>query len=299
MLKFKSKHELIEEDNFIKIITKLSSYVYNKKTQEIDFKHLEIENLPKYVDDIEFGNKIRKLGPNYKFIIKPSTESNLEVASERKNILFLLIEKFLVEVECTKCSKRIEMLCNSELKCKCGNILKIKYEPEIKDHYCGFIEFIGSKFVIFKSLKFIFSCLCGEYYESRNDTNRLKFKCGLNLLLRVIFVRPKIKSGFFLKGKNLPGNGTCKHYKKSFRWFRFPCCNNLYPCDICHDENESHVNEMAVKMICGLCSKEQSVKNNCDCGNDLKKKKSAHWEGGKGNRDKFTMSKKDKKKYRK
>ena len=25
-------------------------------------------------------------------------------------------------------------------------------------------------------------------------------------------------------GQNLPANGTCRHYKKSHRWLRFPCC---------------------------------------------------------------------------
>lgn len=28
----------------------------------------------------------------------------------------------------------------------------------------------------------------------------------------------------FTIGEPLLDNGTCKHYKKSFRWFRFPCC---------------------------------------------------------------------------
>lgn len=27
-----------------------------------------------------------------------------------------------------------------------------------------------------------------------------------------------------VKGEPLPDMGTCKHYKKSFRWLRFPCC---------------------------------------------------------------------------
>ena len=33
----------------------------------------------------------------------------------------------------------------------------------------------------------------------------------------------------------LPKNGTCKHYKKSFRWLRFPCCAKMYPCEECHE----------------------------------------------------------------
>ncbi|KAM3588481.1 hypothetical protein VKS41_000925 [Umbelopsis sp. WA50703] len=31
----------------------------------------------------------------------------------------------------------------------------------------------------------------------------------------------------------------------------------VYACDKCHDEAESHIYELAQKMICGYCSKEQ------------------------------------------
>jgi len=29
-------------------------------------------------------------------------------------------------------------------------------------------------------------------------------------------------------GTPLPNNGTCKHYKNSCRWFRFPCCGKYF-----------------------------------------------------------------------
>ena len=58
-------------------------------------------------------------------------------------------------------------------------------------------------------------------------------------------------------GQPLPDYGTCKHYKKSFRWMRFPCCGKCYPCDHCHEENEEHEMELANRMICGFCAKEQ------------------------------------------
>lgn len=39
---------------------------------------------------------------------------------------------------------------------------------------------------------------------------------------------------------------------------RFPCCGKLYPCDKCHDEKEvDHEMELANRMLCGFCSKEQ------------------------------------------
>uniref|UniRef100_A0A3Q2XWI8 Si:dkey-24l11.2 n=1 Tax=Hippocampus comes TaxID=109280 RepID=A0A3Q2XWI8_HIPCM len=59
------------------------------------------------------------------------------------------------------------------------------------------------------------------------------------------------------KGKPLPEKGACKHYKQSHRWLRFPCCGRAYPCDVCHDEDQDHPMELANRMICGYCAKEQ------------------------------------------
>lgn len=38
---------------------------------------------------------------------------------------------------------------------------------------------------------------------------------------------------------------------------RFPCCGRAYPCDVCHDEDQDHLMELANRMICGYCAKEQ------------------------------------------
>ncbi|EDO32099.1 predicted protein [Nematostella vectensis] len=93
---------------------------------------------------------------------------------------------------------------------------------------------------------------------------------------------PGLKEGF-----PLPENGTCKHYKKSYRWLRFPCCGKCYPCDVCHEESENHEMVFASRMVCGYCSKEQ---NPCvACKSSMTRAKSAHWEGGKGCRDKTVM----------
>jgi uncharacterized CHY-type Zn-finger protein len=62
------------------------------------------------------------------------------------------------------------------------------------------------------------------------------------------------------EGKPLPNFGTCKHYKKSYRWLRFPCCGKVYPCDVCHDAKEDHEMKFANRMICGFCCKEQVYK---------------------------------------
>ncbi|KAF8951343.1 hypothetical protein BGZ52_012335 [Haplosporangium bisporale] len=103
-------------------------------------------------------------------------------------------------------------------------------------------------------------------------------------------------------GEPLPRKGACDHYKKSRRWFRFPCCSKVYPCHLCHDEKETtHESEYAKRMICGHCSREQAVSDKpCLCGESPVKTggSGAFWEGGEGMRDKSRMSNKDSKKYK-
>jgi hypothetical protein len=108
----------------------------------------------------------------------------------------------------------------------------------------------------------------------------------------------------FVLGQPLPRNGACDHYKHSLRWFRFQCCGKVFPCDVCHDSSdcpEASLGKFASRMICGLCSKEQSSSVKvCSCGNDVAAKKSTsrHWEGGAGCRDSLQMSRWDKQKFR-
>ncbi|KAF2732544.1 hypothetical protein EJ04DRAFT_307063 [Polyplosphaeria fusca] len=54
-------------------------------------------------------------------------------------------------------------------------------------------------------------------------------------------------------GQELTNRGRCAHYKKSYRWFRFSCCDKVFPCDRCHDEASEHATEHANRMICGFC----------------------------------------------
>ncbi|KAL8008400.1 putative Zinc finger, CCCH-type, SANT/Myb domain, Zinc finger, CHY-type [Plasmopara halstedii] len=108
----------------------------------------------------------------------------------------------------------------------------------------------------------------------------------------------------FVLGQPLPRKGACDHYKNSYRWLRFQCCGKAFPCDVCHDSSdcpEANLGKFASRMICGLCSKEQSSSNKvCSCGNDVGSKKSItrFWEGGNGCRNPSQMSRLDKQKYR-
>lgn len=102
-------------------------------------------------------------------------------------------------------------------------------------------------------------------------------------------------------GEALPDRGSCGHYRKSYRWFRFSCCGKVHACDRCHDEAEDHVNEWANRMICGWCSREQNyaVEACGFCGRSvIGKKGRGFWEGGKGTRDQRTMSRKDPRKHK-
>ena len=94
-------------------------------------------------------------------------------------------------------------------------------------------------------------------------------------------------------GENLPNMGKCKHFKKSLRWMRFPCCGKMYPCPHCHElagECENAATQQATRMICGKCSLEQNITQGKCSG--------CAFHMGKGGRDtrQATMSKKDRKK---
>jgi len=113
-------------------------------------------------------------------------------------------------------------------------------------------------------------------------------------------VLPKRQSAQTDISELLKNGGACEHYKKSTRIFIFPCCNGKYPCDICHDQKEGHKGEMARRMVCGKCGMESAVSKTCpnvDCKSSLVRASSQFWEGGKGGRNKATLSRKDSKKY--
>ncbi|KAF2276495.1 uncharacterized protein EI97DRAFT_450312 [Westerdykella ornata] len=98
-------------------------------------------------------------------------------------------------------------------------------------------------------------------------------------------------------GRELPNRGRCTHYKKSYRWFRFSCCNKVFACDRCHDQVADHVVEHANRMIwyvqnfrpkdCGICHAWLTVRPG-----------KGFWEGGQGTRDRVKMSRKDPRKYK-
>ena len=52
------------------------------------------------------------------------------------------------------------------------------------------------------------------------------------------------------------------------RWLRFPCCGRRFACDLCHEEQtDGHEMKWAQRMVCGYCSTEQALGDQCKhCG---------------------------------
>jgi len=122
------------------------------------------------------------------------------------------------------------------------------------------------------------------------------------LKFQVSKARGPVRDPRIVPGKPLPDEGTCKHYAKSHRWLRFPCCGRAFPCDLCHEtESECGETPWATRQICGYCAHEQpysATKPCLKCGQQIgTPRKTRHWEGGKGCRDKALMSNKDSRKF--
>ncbi|KAL6122795.1 hypothetical protein NUSPORA_00053 [Nucleospora cyclopteri] len=249
-------------------------------------------------------NKPMKELINYKFNVNKTINSNIKMDVSKENITIFTCKNINLKISCNRCNK-LQNTSESRSCDKCSNEINIKFVPVIDPSYLGFLHLKGCKLILFDCNQYQLQCEnCNKIYETKPTAVKEKFvqKCFSCFKVlkftvnKLLFVEKK--KVFIKEGEELPNRGACKHYSKSFRWFRFPCCNSLYPCDICHDEEANHESELANKMVCGLCSKEQSVKKECDCGMSLITKHKRFWEGGRGNRDKTSMSKKDSHKFK-
>lgn len=246
-----------------------------------------------------------ELPKNYKFPLTSGVASNVKYEASKKNVFIFTCKRISVTAECSRC-KSINVISESAECRKCATPLGLTFVPVFDPAYLGFLALKRCSFVCFNPTEYQYSCSeCQSNYETRpigvKDPYVFRcYHCSADIRIKLERLDFMQKKEYNLKaGTELPSKGTCRHYKKSQRWFRFSCCNSLYPCDICHDEESGHPHEEARRMVCGLCSKEQSVKSECECGMSLKKTASRFWEGGKGNRNKATMSRKDTKKYSK
>lgn len=227
---------------------------------------------------------------------------NVEIRAYRSNVAFLMCKRPRLQVECSKCRKHVGVEESSACP-SCSNIIGVRYSSVINSGFLGNLVLTGANFVCFGRMNYQFSCLeCGESYECQIEKGaEMRFnchRCARSILIRIehLYFRKREPQNA-PKDIALHNKGACVHYKKSFRLFKFPCCNCIFPCDVCHNSVSSHRAVLATRMICGLCGKEQNVSTQCTCGMTMGRT-SSFWEGGKGTRDKSRMSRKDKKKYR-
>lgn len=210
---------------------------------------------------------------------------------------------------------------------KCTAPLAAKFRPQLVHEHstrAGFLDFSGCKVADMLPSTFVPTCarcsvagpglvsVRGESVTNvcRECHGKFTFKIPD---VRFLFITPgtlppptggprrrQEKLGLHA-GEPLPGKGTCSHYRKSYRWFRFSCCSKVHPCDQCHDGAEDHINEWANRMICGWCSREQNyaVEACVFCGRSvIGRKGTGFWEGGRGTRDQKLMSRKDPRKHK-
>ncbi|KAJ4420644.1 hypothetical protein N0V82_004209 [Gnomoniopsis sp. IMI 355080] len=210
---------------------------------------------------------------------------------------------------------------------KCATPLSITFRPELvhaNSTRAGFIDLTGC--TVADMLPSTFVPTCGKCSTATQGLVAVRADTTTNVCrechARFTFKIPEVKflaysAGSSLPptsgprrrqeklglhaGEALPDRGACKHYRKSYRWFRFSCCSKVHACDKCHDEAENHLNEWANRMICGYCSREQNYAvANCNyCGRSVVGRKGrGFWEGGKGTRDQKLMSRKDPRKFK-
>ncbi|XP_072138419.1 uncharacterized protein [Mobula birostris] len=252
----------------------------------------------------------------------------------------LAAQQITVSLNCSRCKITADLTVSqnhpSSASCeKCNNDISVAFQPGVlheNSNVLGYLDLNGSVPVdlILQDSHFTVGCLnCSKEgslqdlsYGRYKELNCLHCHGKLGVLVEATqFYQMNVQSQDEIGNKNsvhrhqkrqpqvptiqlgkpLPEFGTCSHYKKSCRWLRFQCCGKAYPCDLCHDDDQDHVMEMATRMICGFCAKEQPYSNGkpcAACGAMMTKgSHSSHWEGGRGCRNQVRMSRKDKQKY--
>ncbi|ORD94527.1 YNS9 [Enterospora canceri] len=302
-----SDRELLEYVNFLE--EHLETFCSGKKPEDSDVKK-DTTVRKSSIESESNGEKSRTMTAlkSYKFNTNNAVTPNVKIEKSTENILMFMAERINIKAKCNRCQVVLDLESgHDDYSCsKCNQSLEFVYIPVYSQNHLGFMHLKGCSAAFFDKNKYQFMCEeCTKCYETtpiaRNSYfSQNCFQCHKKLRFHVggiSWIQQKKVS--IKEGEELPKKGTCKHYPKSYRWFRFPCCGSLYPCDVCHNEDTNHEMEYANKMVCGLCSKEQGIKAECDCGMSLKKKSSQFWEGGKGNRNKSTLSRKDSRKYTK
>ncbi|KAK5902263.1 hypothetical protein CesoFtcFv8_007536 [Champsocephalus esox] len=254
-----------------------------------------------------------------------------------ENTATVVAHQITVCLQCNRCKVTADLTLTGRNPCtaqceKCSASINAAFRPCMLHHYSdvlGYLDLHNAAPVdlVLQDCDLIVGCLsCSQEspvqnvcYGQTKESNCEHCHSKLSVLAestRFQYIQPRtnktgsssgpvynktIRDPAVQKGKPLPEKGSCKHYKQSHRWLRFPCCGRAYPCDGCHNEDQDHPMELATRMICGYCAKEQPYGNGkpcSSCGSMMTRgTRTSHWEGGLGCRSKVQMSRNDRHKY--
>ncbi|XP_034763000.2 uncharacterized protein LOC117964235 isoform X1 [Acipenser ruthenus] len=251
----------------------------------------------------------------------------------------VVASRITVSLQCSRCKITADLTMARDhpytAQCeKCSAHISATFRPSMLHHYSAVLGYLDLSAavpvdLVLQDCELVVGCLsCSKeeplqnvLYGQNKEFNCLHCHSKLSILVettRFQYLQPRSRNERGDKGslqqrpkfhrdpavqpgKPLPQKGTCRHYKQSYRWLRFPCCGRAYPCDTCHDEDQNHEMELATRMICGYCAKEQpytSGKPCISCGSMvIRGPHSSHWEGGQGCRNKIKMCRNDRQKY--
>ncbi|XP_077424589.1 uncharacterized protein LOC144053718 [Vanacampus margaritifer] len=288
-----------------------------REDEDEDATHL-VENIK--ISDVRRGTEVRLLGLTLGENTATAVGLNITVC-----------------LQCNRCKVTADLTLNGKTACvaqceKCSARISAAFRPSMLHHYSDVLGYLDlhnavPSDLVLQDCHLTVGCLsCSQEsfvqnlcYGQTKETNCENCHGKLSLLVesaRFQYIQPRsnktgpsastvnfktVRDPAVQKGKPLPEKGACKHYKQSHRWLRFPCCGRAYPCDVCHDEDQDHPMELANRMICGYCAKEQPYGNGkpcISCGSMMTRgAHTSHWEGGEGCRSKIKMSRNDRQKY--
>ncbi|KAK2917854.1 uncharacterized protein si:dkey-24l11.2 [Channa argus] len=286
-----------------------------QQTQLDDESHL-VENIK--ISDPRRGTEVKMMG--------------LRLGENTATVAAQLIT---VCLQCNRCKVTADLTLTGRAPCtaqceKCNSSINAAFRPCLLHHYSDVLGYLdlhnaAPADLVLQDCVLIVGCLsCSQAspvqkvpYGQTKEFNCEHCHSKLSIMAestKFQYIHPRIvktdssavnyksiKDPGVQKGKPLPEKGTCKHFKQSHRWLRFPCCGRAYPCDVCHDEDQDHPLELATRMICGHCAKEQPYGNGKPCiscgGMMTRGTRTSHWEGGLGCRNKVKMSRNDRQKY--
>ncbi|XP_015253693.1 PREDICTED: uncharacterized protein LOC107099906 [Cyprinodon variegatus] len=311
-----NKTEDLKSEEKEQILQQKTTQCTEGQLQEEDASHL-VENIK--ISDPRRGTEVKLLG--------------LRLG---ENTATVIAHQVTVCLQCNRCKVTADLTLTGRTTCsaqceKCNAGINAAFRPCMIHHYSDVLGYLDlqnatASDLVLQDCHLSVGCLsCSQevpvesvFYGQTKELNCENCHSKLSLLAestRFQYIPPRssnktgssavsfktIRDPAVQKGKPLPDKGTCKHYKQSHRWLRFPCCGRAYACDVCHDENQDHPMELATRMICGFCAKEQPYGNGkpcISCGSMMTRgMRTSHWEGGLGCRNKVKMCRNDRQKY--